>query len=365
MYALNAIKPWGGVVARSEQTVVITSPLETEHVARLRDSAPAGVTFIHHPDILPPMRYVADHKGRDGWSRTADQQARWVASLGQATILWDFPAGDTEQGGGLALAPNVKWVQTTSSGVGQLVANYGLAETDITITTARGIHAIPLAEFVMMSVLVHRRELFRLQKEQRARQWDRYCGSDLPGRVMVIIGAGKVGAEVGRLARAFGMKVIAVVRNAAPARAAALNADEVHGPETMAEAVARADCVTICTPHTPETENMVNADLLARMKPGVTIVNIGRGAVLDELALIAALKSGHIGFAALDVAATEPLPQSSPLWDMPNVLISPHSASTVMRENERLTDIFLHNLTSWMAGDTATMMNVLDKKRMY
>lgn len=331
----------------------------------MRDDAPAGVRFIYEPDLLPPTRYVADHKGQNGWSRTPIQQARWTAALGEATILWDFPTGDPAQGGGLALAPNVRWVQTTSSGVGQMIAKLGLAEKDITVTTARGIHATPLAEFVMMSLLIHKRELAHLQNEQRAHAWNRYCGSDLPGQVMVVVGAGKVGAEVGRLARSFGMTVIAVVRSADPGRAAELNADQVLGPERMADAIARADCVTLCTPHTPETEGMIDAEVIARLKPGVTFVNIARGAVVDEHALTDALRSGRIGFAALDVVATEPLPKDSPLWDMPNVLISPHSASTVVRENERLTDIFLHNLKAWMNEDPAAMMNVLDKKRMY
>lgn len=352
-------------MARPEETVFITSPLEAEHVARMRDLAPDGVRFVHEPDLLPPTRYAADHKGQDGWSRSPERQERWTVELGRATILLDFPAGDPAQGGGLALAPNVRWVQTTSSGVGQMISKLGLAEKDVTVTTARGIHAIPLAEFVMMSLLVHRRGLFHLQSEQRTHRWDRYCGTDLPGQVIAVVGAGKVGAEVGRLARAFGMTVIAVVRRADPARAQELNADEVCGPECLSDVVARADCVTLCTPHTPETEGMIDANVLARMKPGVTFVNIARGAVVDEPALIEALKSGHVGFAALDVAATEPLPDNSPLWDMENVLISPHSASTVARENERLTDIFLHNLKAWMAGDSEAMMNVLDKKRMY
>jgi phosphoglycerate dehydrogenase-like enzyme len=256
-------------------------------------------------------------------------------------------------------------VQTTSSGVGQMIARLGLADRDVTVTTARGIHAIPLAEFVMMALLVHRRDYRHLKAEQAAHRWTRYCGTDLPGQVMAIVGAGKVGAEVGRLARAFGMRVLSVVRRADPGRAAELHADEVHGPEALAEVVARADCVVLCTPHTPETEGMISAGIIAGMKPGVTFVNIARGAVVDEPALIRALAQGHIGLAALDVAATEPLPADSPLWDMENVLISPHSASTVERENERLTDIFLHNLACWMRDDRAGMWNVLDKKRMY
>ena len=341
------------------ETIFITTPLEEEHVSRIRSQLPEGVVIAFEPDLLPPTRYVADHKGVDTFSRSAEQEARWREHLKRATILWDFPSN------GLADAPAVKWIQTTSSGVGQYVAKLGLADHPAIITTARGVHAAPLAEFAMMALLMHVKDVARLQEEQRAHRWTRYCGSDLSGRVMTVVGAGRVGAEVGRLARAFGMRVLAVVNRPSADRAAELHADEVLGTDALGDALSRADCVTLCAPHTAETENMVSADMIARMKRGIVFINIGRGQVVDEDALTEALGRGDIGFAALDVARIEPLPEGSPLWDMPNVLISPHSASTVESENEKIVEIFLENLRHFVAGEPARMINRFDKKKMY
>ncbi len=343
----------------NSETIFVTSPLEEEHVSRIRAEAPAGVSVIFEPDLLPETRYVADHKGVETFARTPEQEDRFAEHLRRATILWDLPSD------GLETAQNVRWVQTTSSGVGQLVGRLRLADHPVIITTARGIHAGPLAEFTMMALLIHTKRLEYLRTEQRAHRWERYCGTDLRGRVMTVVGAGRVGAEVGRLARAFGMRVLSVVNRPSPDRAAELHADEVMGPEQLVEAISRADCVTLCAPHTNATENMIDAQVIARMKPDVVFVNIGRGQLVDEDALTEALRRGHIGFAALDVARVEPLPNDSPLWDMPNVLISPHSASTVESENEKIVDIFIENLRHYVAGATDRMTNVFDKTRMY
>ncbi|MBM9593028.1 D-2-hydroxyacid dehydrogenase [Roseitranquillus sediminis] len=346
-------------MSANSETILVTSPLEEEHVSRIREAAPEGVTVVCDQDLLPDTRYVADHKGVDTFTRTAEQEERFAAHLRRATILWDFPAS------GLADAPNVRWVQTTSSGVGQLVSKLKLADHPVVISTARGVHAGPLAEFAMMALLIHAKRLDYLRAEQKAHRWERYCGTDLRGRVMAVVGAGRVGAEVGRLAKAFGMHVLSVVNRPSPERAAELHADEVMGPDRLVDAVSRADCVTLCAPHTSDTENMIDAGVIARMKPGVVFVNIGRGQLVDEEALIEALRDDRIGFAALDVARMEPLPKDSPLWDMPNVLISPHSASTVESENEKIVDIFIENLRHFVAGEPDRMINVFDKTRMY
>jgi len=345
--------------------VFITSPLELEHVMRMRAVAPARVEIAFEPDLLPPIRYRGDHIGSPDFALTAAQLVRWRSNIARATILWDFPAGDTKDGGGLSLARNVRWVQTTSSGVGQKVARLGLAETDLIVTTARGVHADALAEFVFLVLLAQTKDLARLQRDQQARRWQRYCGGELAGKTIAIIGAGQVGARVGAIARAFDMRNLAVVNRPAPERKAELFADEVFGPRALHAALSQADYVVLATPHTPDTERMLDARAMAAMKPGVVLINIARGQVLDEQALIAALRSGQIGAAALDVAEIEPLPASSPLWDMPNVLISPHSASTAPSENAKITQIFCHNLACFIDGRLGEMRNVLDKRRMY
>ena len=346
------------------ETIVITSPLEAEHVARIRAVAGAATEVVHDAELLPATRFSADHKGVDGFRRTEAQEARWRQNLARATILWDFPTGAPDVAG-LALAPHVRWVQTTSSGVGQQVKGFGLVDSDVLVTTARGVHAVPLAEFSMMALLLHAKRHAFLQAEQRARRWERYCGEGLAGKTLLVVGAGKVGSETGRLARAFGMTVIALVRRPSDDRRAELHADEVLGLDALEGAIGRADAIVLAAPHTPATEGIVSAGVIARMKPGVVFVNIARGQLVDESALVEALRSGAIGFAALDVARVEPLPDASPLWDMDNVLISPHSASTVASENAAITEIFCRNIPLFLSGDRAAMQNVLDKAEMY
>jgi phosphoglycerate dehydrogenase-like enzyme len=346
-------------------TVFITSPLEPEHVERIRAVAPGRVEVVYEPDLLPPTRYVADHKGREDFRRTPEQEARWRANLKRADALWDFPVPPEDGTPVAELLPRLKWVQTTSSGVGQLVTRLGLQDSDILVTTASGIHCEPLTEYVFMALLVHLKDLDRLRREQAAHRWERYCGEELAGKTLGILGAGRVGRAVAAAARFFDMRVIATdvqftdSQSADPALDRQLPVEQLH---TM---LSEADVLVLCVPHTPETERMIDAAAFAAMKDGVVLVNIARGQVVDENELIAALRSGKVGFAALDVFETEPLPIDSPLWDMPNVLVTPHSASTVPSENRKITDFFCHNLRCFLEARTGDMRNVLDKEKMF
>ncbi len=341
------------------ETIFISSLLEEEHVARIRALDTARVEVLYAPDLLPPTRYKGDHKGAP-FTRTPEQQARWQAMARQATISWDIPAAED-----LAIMDRLRWIQGTSTGIGQHAKRLGLDRRDILMTTARGVHARPLAEFVFMALLAHWRGLAHLQAEQRAHRWERYCTDEVAGKTMVILGAGDLARGTAKVAKALEMQVIAVARDPAKSRDFAQLFDEVVPTAELHRVLARADAVVLTVPHTPETERMMDAVALAAMRPGAALVNIARGQVVDEAALIEALRSGHVGFAALDVAEVEPLPADSPLWDLPNVLISPHSASTPPIENQRITDIFLHNLRCWLDGDRAAMRNVLDKQLMY
>ena len=349
----------------STETLFIVTPLETEHVERIKAAAGDAIPVIHEPDLHPPTRFVADHGGVPGFTRTAEQAARWTQHLQNATILFDMPPGLPAGTGLLDVAPNVKWVQTSSSGIGQALKRLKLIGTDVLVTNAKGVHAEPLAEFVFAAILKHVKRLDFLASEQAAHRWERYCGDGLDGQNLVIVGAGLVGSRVGRIGQAFGMHVAAVVNSPSPDRQAELYADSVHGVADLPELLAKADVLVLCVPHTPDTEQLLDAKAIAGMKPGIVLVNIARGQVMDDAAMIAALRSGHIAFAGLDVATVEPLPPESPLWDMPNVLISPHSASTVTSENRRITDIFCANIPLYLAGRRAEMINVFNKERMY
>jgi phosphoglycerate dehydrogenase-like enzyme len=339
-------------------TVFIASPLEPEHVARIREVDPA-LRVLYEPALLPPVRYVADHKGVP-FTRSPAQQRQWRELLGQAEIFWDLPAAED-----IGHAARLRWIQTTSTGVGQAVAQLGLGERDILITTARGVHARPLAEFVFMALLTHWRGLRHLDAEQRAHRWERYCGEAVAGRTLVIVGAGDLARGSARVAKAFDMRVVAITRDPAKARSHGALFDAIRPVAELHAALATADAVVVTVPHTPATERLIDRAALAAMRPGVAFVNIARGQVIDEAALIEALRSGRVGFAALDVAEVEPLSAGSPLWDLPNVLISPHSASTVTAENAAITDIFVHNLRCWLDGRIDAMRNVLDKAQMY
>lgn len=345
--------------------IFITSPLEATHVEHIRLVAPDRTQVIYEPDLLPPTRYIADHKGVEGFQRSDAQEQQWRQSLAQANILWDFPLTSGGHADGLSFAPNVRWVQTTSSGVGQLIKGLGLQDSDILVTTARGVHAGPLAEFVFMALLVHYRNLNHLRDEKDHRHWARYCGDGLEGKTLAVIGAGRVGRRVIEMGRAFGMHTIFLGRAGGTATVDDIGADQMYPPNEIHALLARSDAVVLSTPHTPETENLIDDAAIAAMKRGSVLVNVARGAVVDEPALVAALETGHIGLAALDVFAVEPLPGDSRLWDLPNVLISPHSASTVARENELITDIFCRNLERYLQGRFDDMENVLDKVRMY
>jgi phosphoglycerate dehydrogenase-like enzyme len=343
----------------------VTSPLEQEHVDRIQQVAGDRVEVRYEPSLLAPTRYVADHNGVDGWIRNPEDHERFMQHLSEATILWDFPSLPPDGPGILEAAPNLEWVQTTSSGVGQLVHRLGLADTNLKVTTASGVHAEPLAEFVMLVLLSHMNQLARLQADQQAHRWVRYCGDELPGKNMAIVGPGKIGKRVAEVARAFGMSVSAMGRRSDPERAAELGVDHLYSRDQLHDMLSVADCVVLCCPHTPETENLIDGRAFNAMKQGVVFVNISRGPVVVEDALYGALTSGKIGFAGLDVFRQEPLPADSPFWDLPNVLVSPHSASTAYSENAKITDIFCHNLECYLDGRFEEMRNLLDFDAMY
>ena len=339
-------------------TIFITSPLEAEQVERIRAVDPA-LRVLYEPDLLPPIRYIADHVG-EPMQRSPDQQRHWRELLGQADILWDIPSAED-----LPFAKSLRWIQTTSTGVGATIAKRGLDKTDVVVTTARGVHAGPLAEFTFLALLSHFRGLRQMQEEQRGHQWIRNCGEEVAGRTLVTIGAGDLARGCAKLARAFGMRVVAIARDPAKSRAHNDLFDAVLPNSELHAALGKADAVVITVPALPSTENMIDRAAIAAMRPGIALVNIGRGTVIDEAAMIDALRSGHIGFAGLDVTLVEPLSPESPLWDMPNVLISPHSASTVSTENRKITDIFIHNLRCWLDGRPQEMKNLLDKQLLY
>ncbi len=290
---------------------------------------------------------------------TAVQEAEWRTLLGSADILFDF---DFERRAELpALAPRLRWLQATSAGIGQFVKRmgYDTAMPRTVFTTASGVHAVPLAEFCIMSMLNHYRGLAQMQADQRAHRWERFATTDLPGKTVAVIGMGNIGNEIARLSSAHGMRVIGSKMTPKPIA----HVDHVFGHDELYTMLGEADVVVMTAPHTPHTDKLLGAEAFGAMRDGAYFINIGRGATVDEPALIEALQRGKLSGAALDVFAEEPLPADSPLWDLPNVVVSPHSASTSDKENERLTDLFCDNLRRFLEGNP--LRNVLDTERLY
>ena len=348
---------------RAKVPVMLTAPLGDTLAARVAAAFPDQVELIYRPDLMFTPRYVGDYHGPRDWTFGPGQEAAWTDLLARAEVLLDFD--DRVGRPPLALSPNLRWVQTTSAGVGQQVKRLGLQESDVMVTTASGVHARPLTEFVFAALLFHTKRIAHLQAEQRAHHWERYCARELSQLTMAIIGLGRIGRETARIARAFGMTVWGMGREERPDRAATDGVDRHFRRDELREMLAGADCVVLCVPHTPETEGMIGPAELAVMKPDMVLVNIARGVVIDEAALIETLRQGTIGLAALDVFQTEPLPVDSPLWDLPNVLINPHSASTADTEPEKIIDRFITNLEHYLTGAYDRMAPLLDKQRLY
>ena len=336
--------------------VLIASFLEAEHVDRIRLVDPR-LNVIYEPELLRQPRYAADHKGHPR-ERTPEEEARWREHLGEADILFDFDQTHLEDLP--EVAPKVGWIQSTSSGIGPFVENMRYAERmpDTVFTRASGVHAQPLAEFCVMVMLLFRKGLFRIMGDQKRKHWERYAGTDLAGRTLLVVGLGAVGIEVARMAKSIGMKVIGVDQPGFLFDPDSLPLERFHPVGELREALPLAEHLVLIAPHTPQTENLIGAEELALLPEGAVLINIARGALVDEEALAAALTSGHLAGAGLDVFAQEPLPEHSPLWDMPNVLVSPHSASTSDRENGRITDLFCENLRRYLAGQQ--LLNVLE-----
>lgn len=331
--------------------VAITTPLEVELVT-LIEAIDDRLEIRYQPALLPPLGFPSDHHGIESLRRTPEQENRWWSMVGDAEVLFGLP-GDSPQGLAdvVRADPRLRWVQATSGGAGERVRAAGLTGEELNrvlITSAGGVHAGPLAEFAIFGLLAFTKGLPRLLADKQARRWDHYPMAELADATLLIVGLGSIGTEVARLAKALRMRVVAVNRTG---HTDSPYVDEARPPRFLPDLLPVARGVVVTLPLTEETRGMIGAAAINRMHTGACLINIGRGGVVDEPALVDALNQGHLAGAALDVFATEPLPPDSPLWSLPNVLISPHTASRSVRENERIVALFVGNLRRYLRGD--------------
>ena len=340
--------------------VLITFIIEPDLIRKIEEVDPL-VEVLYEPDLLGSPRYPCDQHGTPV-QHTPIQEKRWSNLLSQTEVFFGYVLHTNIRELSKA-APRLKWVQSPSAGVGQWFKRTGFSDLEIPLTTASGIHATPLAEFSTMAMLWFVKDVPRMFAEKERRHWERYAGTTLKGKTVAVISLGSIGQEVARLAKSFGMHVIGTKRSTDGVDPASLNAERLYLRTDLKPMLAQADFVVICIPHTPETEGLIGEEELAAMKPGAVLINIARGSIVDEAALTRALNSGHLSGAALDVQAKEPLPSDSPLWGMPQVLLSPHSGSNVDSENVELVKLFCDNLRRYLDGKP--LRNVLDKNTLY
>ncbi|HJW21346.1 MAG TPA: D-2-hydroxyacid dehydrogenase [Candidatus Limnocylindrales bacterium] len=302
----------------------------------------------------------------------------------------------------LARSPHLRWVHSATSGVERALTPVALAR-DIVVTNARGVFSRPIAEHVMLMILAISRHMPQLLELQRERTWQPLEGRELRDLTIGVLGYGSLGRAVASLATAFGSRVVALRRNpsardhlpadrstpvdstvtdstaaghsTAGAAAAAWGSNDedpflveprlsrVYGPDDLHEFLGEADVVVLAAPLTAETESLIDEAALAAMKPGAWLINVARGRLVDDHALVRALTEGPIGGAALDTFRDEPLPQSSPLWDLPNVIVTPHTSWSSGRVLDRSIDLFCDNLRRFRAGEP--LRNVVDRAAGY
>lgn len=346
-----------------ELTVAVATPLSPELIELIHKREPR-LEILSDQSLLPPERWPADFAGDPSFTRTPEQQARFEEMLDRADVLYGVPDVSTP-----ALVRAVranrrlKWVQIMAAGGGAQVkeAAFTPEELDrVVFTTGAGVHAGPLAEFAIFGILAGAKQLPRLQRQQRDHEWTgRWPLGQVSEQTVMVLGLGSIGREVARKAMALGARVVGVGRHDVdlPGLAA-----RVH-PDDMVDIIGDVDAIAVTLPGTAATEKMLSADLLARVKPGVTITSVGRGTVIDQDALIDALGDGRVGFAALDVFAVEPLPDDSPLWDMHNVLVSPHTAANSVHEERLIALLFADNARRFLEGEP--LRNVVNTHEFY
>jgi len=249
----------------------------------------------------------------------------------------------------MELAPQLRWVQGIGAGVEQF-ARAGVSRDRVVVTNASGVSSGSMAEWVIGRLLQVWKRFPEADAYQAKHEFVRTYGRTFKGSTVGIVGLGHIGCAVAERARAFGVRVLGLKRSYQPGQRSE-HADALYGPDQLHEMLARCDAVVIAAPSVPETHHLIDATALAALPKGAMLVNVARGSLVDESAVLAALESGQLGAAALDVFDEEPLPADSPLWDAPNLLASGHSSVSVDRYMDDVFDLFEENLHRYVAGE--------------
>ncbi len=328
-------------------------------------------TLSFADELLERLRRVSPHLiVRQHKAASADDVP--PLSWSQVEVLYTFSAIPE-----FRQAPKLRWVQLHTAGANHLLGT-SLWESDVSITTLSGVHAPTIAEYVLMMMLAHAHRLARMFYYQSlgewpTKRWRKFLPQELREATVGVIGYGSIGREIGRLAHAFGMRVLGL-RGGRARRPAVYELpqlvglpdsepDQLYTAKMLTDMLPECDYVVLTVPYTSATHHFINEVALRAMKPTAVLINVARGAVVDESALVRALREGWIAGAALDVFENEPLPGDSPLWTMENVIISPHVAGFTPHYDDRGTALFAENLRRYLADEP--LLNLVERGREY
>ena len=337
----------GGLNIPAEVVEVLVTTSLDEECIRL-------ITTISPKINLRDVSDFADAEERGDFSF----REQFDAHLAEAEIIY----GPGPPKNVIDRAPKLKWIQSTSAGVEDFL-DRDIIESSVIVTNASGgIYAISIAECVLEMILMFVKKMplcFELKQE---RQWKTFSLTVLHSKTVGIVGLGSIGRQVARLSKVFGMRVLATRRSTRSATRTR-NVDMLFSQDQLPQLLSNSDFVVLALPLTSDTNNLIGEEELLTMKHTAYLINIGRGKIVDEAALTRALENNWIAGAGLDVFATEPLPVESRLWELPNVILSPHVAGEIEDYDLPATRLFADNLRSYLSGKK--LRNVVDKKRGY
>ncbi len=314
---------------------------------------PTVLVVLRPNRAMPPgLLEKAGHLVHFEFAVTPDEVGP-AAERADAVFVWNFRSHLVPET--LQRLPQLRWVHVAAVGVDASLSPK-VAASDVLVTNARGVTANAMAEYALALMLLFAKDMRRTIADQATARWDPRLTTLMRGACLVVVGVGAVNRRLARVAHAMGMRVIGVGRTAHPVSE---GFERIVGQQELLRVLPEADYVVAATPLTADTDGMIDAAALAAMKRHTILVNVGRGAVIEEDALVDALREGRIGGAALDVVWREPLEPGHPLWSMPNVVLSPHMSADFTLWQEGMVDLFVANLERWLAG--SPLHNVVDK----
>ncbi len=312
------------------------------------------VVVLHDGDAPDEMARIAEHA--ELRYATGDQLPDALPGT-DALFVWAFRSQAIADA--WPQADELQWIHAASAGVDRLLFPQ-LRDSPVQLTNSRGVFDQPIAEYVLATVLTFAKDMHTTLRLQDAKQWEHRVTERIGGKTALVVGTGPIGRAIARQLTAAGLRVAGAGRTT---RTGDPEFGDIHASDDLALIAGDFDYLVVAAPLTPQTHGLINAEVLSAMRPSARFINVGRGELVDQPALVTALQQQRIAGAALDVFDTEPLPQDSPLWEMPHVLVSPHMSGDTLGWADELVDLFLTNLRAFTNG--TDLRNVVDKQRGY